>query len=388
MERKRKLRYGILAVLLVIALALTFRPRPLVVEKASVTRGPLTVTVDEEGRTRVRERFVVAAPVAGRLQRIVLHEGDVVEPGAVVARIAPAPLDPRVSGQARARLSAAEAAREAATARVERARAAFEQAHRDRDRADELGREGLQSAEERERVVLAEVTAAAELDAARHAEKAATYDVAEARAALLAATPEGQRSGALVAVRSPEKGAVLRVLQESDRVVAAGTPLFELGDLDALEIVAELLSSDAVNVKPGASMRIEGWGGAEALDGHVRRIEPGGFTKVSALGVEEQRVNVVGDFVSRPPGLGDGFRVEVRIVVWESPGVVRVPGGALFRAGTEWKVFRIEGGRARAREVEVGYRTATLAEVRAGLKEGELVILYPGDRVQEGSRVE
>jgi len=388
MRKPGKLRYVVFAAVLAVALVMVLRPRPVPVESGAVSRGPLTVTVDEEARTRVRERFVVAAPVAGRLQRIGLHEGDAVEAGAVVARIAPAPLDPRLFGQAQARLRAAEAAREAARAREDRARAAFDQAHRERDRADELGREGLQSAEERERAVLAEVTAAAEMDAARHASEAAAHEIAEARATLLAAPPEGRRSGVLVEVRCPEKGTILRILQESDRVVAAGTPLFELGNLGDLEIVAEMLSSDAVNVKPGAAMWVEGWGGADRLEGRVRRIEPSGFTKVSALGVEEQRVNVIGDLASRPESLGDGFRVEVRVVVWESADVRKVPGSALFRAGTDWKVFVIEGGRARSRRVGVGHRTTTEAEVREGLQEGDLVVLYPGDRVQEGSRVE
>jgi HlyD family secretion protein len=171
-------------------------------------------------------------------------------------------------------------------------------------------------------------------------------------------------------------------------VVAAGTPLFELGNLAALEIVTEMLSSDAGNVKPGAAMFVEGWGGVERLEGRVRRVEPSGFTKVSALGVEEQRVNVIGDLVSRPESLGDGFRVEVRVVVWEGASVLKVPGSALFRTGSDWRAFVIEGGRARSRRVEVGHRTTTEAEVREGLREGDRVVLYPGDRVQEDSRVE
>jgi HlyD family secretion protein len=387
MRKPGKLRYVVPTAVLAVALLVVLWPRSLVVDSGPVSRGSLTVTVDEEGRTRVRERFVVAAPVGGRLQRTTLHEGDPVQVGTELARIAPAPLDPRLLGQAQARLRAAEAAREAARAREERARAAFDQAHRNRERADQLGQEGLQSPEERERAILAEATAAAEMNAARHASETAVYEIAEARATLLAATPEGRRTVALVPVRSPEKGAILRVLQESDRVVAAGTPLFELGNLGDLEIVAELLSSDAVKVKPGAAMWVEGWGGAERLAGRVRRVEPAGFTKISALGVEEQRVNVIADLDSRPPTLGDGFRVEVRIVIFEAADVLKVPGSALFRAGTDWRVFAIEGGRARSRLVVVGHRTTTEAEVREGLQEGDRVILYPGDRVQEGSRV-
>ncbi len=387
MWKKRKLQYAVLGVILLAALYVVLRPQAVVVESATVARGPLTVTVDEEGRTRVRERFVVAAPVGGRLQRIDLHEGDPVAVGTIVAHIAPAPLDPRAQGQAEARLRAAEASREGAASREQSARAAFDQAHRDRERSDDLGREGIQPAEGHERAVLSEVAAAAELAAARHGTEAAIQEVAEARAALLATSPEGRRASSLAPVRSPQKATVLRVLQESDRVVAAGTPLFELGDLGDLEVVAELLSSDAVNVKPAAAMWIGGWGGAHDIAGKVRRVEPSGFTKVSALGVEEQRVNVVGDFVSGSEGLGDGFRVEVRVVVWESQSALRIPGSALYRTGPDWRVFVIENGRAVSRPVDVGHRTTTEAEIKGGLEEGDRVILYPGDRVSDGIRV-
>ncbi len=388
MWKKRKFQYAALGAILLAALYAVLRPQAVLVESAVVAREPLTVTVDEEGRTRVRERFVVAAPVAGRLQRIDLHEGDPVAAGAIVAHIAPAPLDPRAQGQAEARLRAAEASRAAAASREQSARAAFDQAHRDRERSDDLGREGIQPAEGHERAVLSEIAAAAELAAARHATEAAVQEVAEARAALLATSPDAPRPSSLVPVRTPQKATVLRVLQESDRVVAAGTPLFELGDLGDLEVVAELLSSDAVNVKPGASMWIGGWGGSHDIAGKVRRVEPSGFTKVSALGVEEQRVNVVGDFVSGSEGLGDGFRVEVRVVVWESQSALKIPGSALYRTGSDWRAFVIESGRAVSRIVQVGHRTTTEAEILGGLKEGERVILYPGDRVSDGARVE
>jgi HlyD family secretion protein len=388
MWKKRKFQYAVLGLILLAALYAVLRPRAVAIEAAAAARGPLTVTVDEEGRTRVRERFVVAAPVGGRLQRIDLHEGDEVAVGTIVAHIAPAPLDPRAQGQAEARLRASEASREAASSREQSARAAFDQAHRDRERSDEMGREGIQPVEGHERAVLSEVAAAADLAAARHATEAAIQEVAEARAALLATSPEARRASSLVPVRSPQKATILRVLQESDRVVAAGTPLFELGDLDDLEVVAELLSSDAVNVKPGAAMWIGGWGGSHDIAGKVRRVEPSGFTKVSALGVEEQRVNVVGDFVSGSEGLGDGFRVEVRVVVWESQSALKIPGSALYRTGSDWRAFVIESGRAVSRIVQVGHRTPTEAEILGGVVEGDRVILYPGDRVGDGTRVE
>jgi len=388
MWKNRRVRSALLGLVLLLGIAAALRPRAAVVESALVTRGPMTVTVDEEGRTRVRERFVVAAPVAGRLDRVVLHEGDAVTAGAVMAHLVPAPLDPRAVAQAEARLGAAQASRSAAKAREDSARAAFDQAHRDRERAEELGREGIQAAEGRERAELQEVASAAELTAARHGTEAAVQEVAEARAALLASGPEVRRPGGAVPVRAPLKGTVLRVLQESDRVVAAGTPLFELGDMGEIEIVSELLSSDAVNVKPGAVLWIGGFGGTKEVTGRVRRVEPSGFTKLSALGVEEQRVNVVGDFESVPGGVGDGYRVEVRVVVWAAPEALVVPGSALYRAGSEWRAFVVENGRAVSREVKVGHRTTTEAEVLGGLRQGDRVILYPGDRVKDGGRVE
>lgn len=386
MMKNRRLSHWLAGAGALLALALAFRPRPVVVETALVTRGPMSVTVDEEGRTRVRERFVVAAPIGGRLNRITLHEGDPVTPATVLARIVPAPLDPRALAQAQARLRGAEAARLAASAREETARAAFDQAHRDRGRAEELGREGLEPVEGRERAASREVAAASELAAARHASESSAQEVAEARAALLASSPATARTGAGVPVVSPVKGTLLRVLQESDRVVAAGTPLFEIGDLGDIEVVAELLSSDALRVSPGSVMRISGLGPAE-VRARVRRVEPAAFTKVSALGVEEQRVVVVGDFVEPPAGTGDGYRVEVRVVVWESANALIVPGSALFREGAAWRAFVIDKGRAAARTVDVGHRTSTEVEVRGGLEEGERVVLYPGDRVREGLRV-
>ena len=388
MWKNRRTRYALLGLVTVLALLAAFRPRAVAVERTVVKRGPMSVTVDEEGRTRVRERFVVAAPVQGRLRRITLHEGDFVDAGAVMAQLVPSPLDPRTMGQAEARLRGAEASRLALRAREESARAAFDQAHRDRDRAEELDREGLQSKEARERAVFQEATAAALLAAARKETEAAAQEIVEARAALLAAASETARPSSVVPVRAPLKGTVLRVLQESDRVVAAGTPLFELGDLDALEVVAEMLSSDAVNVRPGAPMWIGSFGGASEVPGRVRRVEPSGFTKISALGVEERRVNVVGDFTRTPEGMGDGYRVEVRVVVWESTDVLLVPGSALYRSGSEWRAFVIENGRAISRTIEVAHRTSAQAEARSGLREGEIVILYPGDRVREGTRVQ
>jgi HlyD family secretion protein len=368
-------------------LVLLFRPSPVLVETATARRGSLRVTVDEEGKTRVRDRFVVSAPVSGRLSRIELHEGDSLERGTVVALLAPLPLDERTRAEGRARLQAAIAAERAAQARVQRAATALEQAKRSHIRADQLAAQGTLAPEVREQAELSEETLARDLESTRFAARAAVFDVETARSALLAAQadrPSG--AGAEVALRAPVTGRVLRLLQESERSVSAGTPLIEIGDPASLEIVLDLLSEDAVKVRSGAPLRVDG-GDGHPLAARVRTIEPSAFTKVSALGVEEQRVNVIADFSEHPDRLGDGYRVVASIVVWEGNGVLKVPGSSLFRRGDGWSVFVVDGGRARRREVEIGHRNATEAEVVRGLAEGDFVILHPGDLVRDRVRV-
>ena len=357
------------------------RPGPLQVETARVARGPLQVTVDEEGETRVRDRYVVAAPVTGRVARIDLREGDLVAAGAVVARLFAAPLDARAREQAVARVAQAEDAQRAADAAVKQAQAAAEQARRTCQRAQQLAARNLIAPEERERAELEETTRARELESALFRAQAAAHDVEVARAALLAGADTD------ISLRSPVTGRVLRIPERSERVVLAGTPLLELGDPAKLEIVADLLSSDAVRVKPGDAVLIEGWGGGDTLRGRLRRIEPSGFTKVSALGVEEQRVNVIGDFVDSPGAMGDRYRVEVRIVVWEGRDVLRVPTSALFRHGDGWSVFVVGQGRARRRDVRLGHRSAFDTEIVEGLNEGDVVVRNPTDRIADGLRV-
>ena len=387
------------AAAIALALGLVFlilRPEPVRIDVARVERGPMRVTVDEEGRTRVRDRFTIAAPIAGRVARIALDAGDAVQRGAVVARMHPLPLDPRTHTEAVARVDAAEAARREADARVEHARAALEQAQRTAHRARQLGALGTIGKEERELAELGEITRQKELDAATFAAEAAAYNLEAARAALIA--PGSEDNQAMVAaceaghdacleLRSPVNGQVLRVPEQSERVVAVGTPLLELGDARALEVVVDVLSADAVKIRPGARMLIEEWGGKEALEAGVRLVEPSGFTKVSALGVEEQRVNVVGDFVAPQVPLADGYRVEARIVVWEGDDVVKAPSSALFRRGSAWNVFIVEGNRARRRTVTLGQRSTVEAQVLDGLNEGEVVIVHPSDQVDDGVRV-
>jgi len=378
-------KWGLLAaaaLVLLAGIAYLLRPSPVPCEVGRVVRGDLRVTVEEEGKTRIRDRYVISAPAAGKLLRLGLEEGDPVKEGDVVARLEPIPLDERTRAEARARLQAAEAAKRATDARVRQVSESLEQARRNHKRADELAAQGLRSPEEREQMELSEATFAKELEASRFAARAAAYQAEAARATLLADQP----GGAAIAMRSPVTGRVLRVVQESERSVLAGSPVLEVGDPANLEIVIDLLSTDAVNVKPGAPVEIDG-GEGRKLRAHVRLVEPSAFTKISALGVEEQRVNVIGDFDEPPGRLGDAFRVEGAITFWQGKGVLKVPASALFRRGDAWSVFAVDRGRARRRDVGIGHRSAAEAEVLRGLAEGETVILHPGDRVEDGVRV-
>ena len=365
---------------------LLLRPAVLPVETGQVTQGPLRVTVDEEGETRAHDRFVVAAPVAGRLARVDLHDGDPVIAGQVVATIHPLPLDPRERRQLIARVEAAAAGQREAEARFARARADAEQARRERERHEQLATGGIIDRQTLERVRTTEVTTARELEASRYAVRAAAARVAAERAGLVALEPAGP--GRLVQLRSPVQGRVLRVLEKSERTAAAGTPLLEIGNPAGLEVVVDILSADAVKVRPGDAVILENWGGDRPLRARVRTVEPAGFTKVSALGVEEQRVNVVADFVDPPDGLGSGYRVEARIVVWEGANVLQVPTSALFRHGQGWALFTVAGGRARLRQVQVGQQGSAAAEILGGIIEGTTVILHPGNVLRDGDRVE
>ncbi len=386
--RKRLLLAAVLLVLAVLG-ALALRPSRVPVETAAATRGPLLVTVDEDGETRVHHRYVLSAPAAGRLERVGLHVGDPVEPGDVVARITPLPLDPRGREQAEAQLRSVEAAKREADAQVSRARAALEDARRTLARKERLAAAELLPADELDTARTEVRTLASELDAARFRSEAAAFDAQSARAALHegASSPSG-----LIELRSPIRGEVLKVCEECERVVQPGSQILELGDPATLEAVVDVLSSDAVHIRPGTAVLLRA-GEAEdetELRARVRVVEPSGFTKVSPLGVEEQRVNVVADLIDPPGplGIGDRYRVEARIVLWEGKNVLKVPSGALFRSGDRWSVFRVDGGRASLQEVRLGHRNPAEAEILAGLGEGDTVILHPGDQVKDGVRIE
>jgi HlyD family secretion protein len=373
-------------------LALALWPTTLMVDAAVVTRGPLVVTIDEEGQTRVRHRFVVSAPVTGRVLRIELEPGDRVKRNDVVARVraeAPALLDDRTRAEAQAAVDSARAALGRARAEVQRLRAALAQAERERARVRELSKGGLTTPREVDQREADVQTATEAVAAAVFAVQAAESELQGAQARL---APGGSiPAGRVATVASPIDGVILKRLRESESVVPAGEPLLEIGDPTRLEIVSDLLSTDAVRVSRGARAMVEQWGGSRVLEAKVRLVEPAGFTKISALGVEEQRVNVVLDFADPADAwaaLGDAYRVEVRIVLWEAAHVLKVPTSALFRQGAEWAAYVIDGGVARRTRLELGHQTGQDAEVVSGLAEGARVIIHPGDTLTDGMRVE
>lgn len=405
-------------------LAWAFVPRAVTVEAARVGVGPFEAGIDEEGRTRLRNRYVVSAPVAGRLQRPTLREGDAVRAGDEVGRLQPllpVMLDDRARIEHQARVQAATAGWQGAQARVGVARLGLERAEGEWRRTESLVQQGFVSEAKTEADRLAREAAHAEWQAAQETERAARYELEAARAALSISTASVVASPApptsaervdTVRMRAPVGGRVLKLHLASEATVAAGTPVMELGDVAALEVVAELLTADALQVRPGSVVRIERWGGPQALAGTVRAVEPGGFTKVSALGVEEQRVRVLIELTSPPAqwaSLGDGYRVGVRVVTRQAEQVLRVPVGAVFprparlqaddgcpapQAGEQVTLesgcvaaFVVEGGRARLRAVRLEARETRFAWVRSGLRDGDAVIVYPGPAVADGVRV-
>ena len=380
---KRSLGYAASALALLALLAWWAWPGPRVVETARAERGPVQVTIEEDGETRAIDRYGIASPVAGRLLRVDLRDGDAVKAGQAVAEIAPLPISAADRDMLEAKLDAVRALRLEADERARRAEADAAQAERERERDPDLVAKRFMSDQALEQAEVAVKTKAADLKAARSHAVAAAADVEAARAALTAVRDKVP----IVRVTSPVNGRVLRIVEKSERVVQPGTVLATVGDPGALEIVVDVLSNDAVRVKPGMRMLITGWGGAEAVEAVVRTVEPAAFRKVSALGVEEQRVYVVADFKSVPPGIGDAYRVDARIVVAEKADALRVPVGALFRRDGKWTVFLVRDGRLAATAVEVGLLGARYAEIVAGLAEKDEVVLYPGNDLVQGARV-
>ena len=391
MRAVRRALVGLVVLGATVATVLVLRPRAVPVDVATAVRGPLVVVIEETGIARVKDRYVVSAPVAGSVARQLREAGDAVREGEVVADIAPSLsplLDARTRSEAQARLSAAVSALGQAQAQHGRAAVADHLARDELARARSLATGGSLAARELDRAEFDARMRAQELSSADFAVKVAAEQVREARAALGGGREAGDRH---IDVLAPASGRVLRVLQKSEGVVPAGTPLLEVGNPEVLELVVDLLTTDAVRVQPGTAVTIQGWGGDRPLAARVRRIEPSAFTKLSALGVDEQRVNVIAA-LSNPradwAALGDGFRIEARFVLWEGADVLKVPQGAAFRHGDGWAVFRVASGKARLTPVKVGHRGETEVEILEGLDRGAVVAVHPGDRVKDGERVE
>lgn len=382
-------------ILIAAAVAWAVMPGAVPVETAPVRKGKFVASVDEDGKTRVRERYIVAAPLAGRLGRIRFKVGDPIKVDDAVATITPSPaplMDPRTREEVEERLGAAEANVGRAKAVVERARAQSAQANTDFNRTRTLADRGAATAQALEHAELAVRLADRDLRAAEFLDRAAEHELSQMRALL--ARYSGDTNADQPAeswnVAAPVSGVVLRVAQESETIVQPGTPLLDVGDPRDLEIVVDVLSTDAVEIRPGAEVTIVHWGGPAALSGRVRRVEPAAFTKVSTLGVEEQRVNVLIDIVSPAEqwaSLGDAYQVDAQIVVFTLDDAIIIPAGALFRRGDQWKVFVVKDGRAQIRDVQLLRRSGRFAAIASGLKQDDVVIVYPGDRVASGVRV-
>ena len=396
MKWKRWLGIAVVAALVAAALVYGFRPQPVTVEAAEVKHGPMRVTVEEEGKTRLADRYVVSAPVAGIVQRVTWKVGDLVRAGDVLFRLNPlraVVLDPRTRAEAEARIAVAEAALRAAEQRVEAANVDTVYWQRELARMRQLLTTGDIAKERYDRTATEVERAEAALRTARQNIEVARSELAAARATLTLSAPSGKNGAPAetVTVQAPVGGRVMKLVQESEGVVQPGTPIVEIGNTRSLEVEVEVLSADAVKIAAGMRVIFERWGGDQPLEGRVRRVEPVAFTKVSALGVEEQRVLVIVDIASPAEvwqRLGTGYRVEAHFVLWESEKVLQAPASALFRQGEGWAVFAVENGFARRRAVEIGRRNGVTAEVVSGLTEGQRVITHPDDTVEDGKAVQ
>ncbi len=374
---------GLSAVIAAVILFFVFRPSPLPVESGIVKRGAFQVTLDGEGVTRVNDRFVLAAPVTGKLVRVRLEEGDRVQKGSLVAELLPPELDLRAYSEASSRVGSARAALDEAMARERQVRLSTEQAERSFLRQQNLFREGAVSKESYELAENETNISKKESDQARSAVKAAHFNLAA-----LQAVVDRQTAGKPVCVFSPVNGRVLRIHEKSERIISAGSPLLDIGDPSAIEIVIDVLSSDAIAVKPGNRVLITNWGGDKELQGVVKTVDPAAFNKVSALGIEEKRVNIVAVPCTNEPLLGDNFRVQASIVLREARSVLQVPVSSLFRGKNGWHLFSIENGKAVDRSITLGMRGTWQAEVLGGVSEGQRVVVHPSNELKDGMAVQ
>ncbi len=368
---------------LLLALVLAFRPHPVEVEVAAVTRGPMSATIQDRGQTRVLDRYVISSPVAGTLERIPFQAGQAVAHGEVVARIAPSRLTPIGGAQARAAVAEAEAAVRTALANTGSAQARAELTAKEYQRVAALATQGIVSRQEVDVARANRDSAQRDLQAARATVAQANAGLASAQAALLALQPG---SAGTIEIRAPVDSRIFAIPERSSRAVGAGDPLITLGNPHEIEAVIDLLSEDAVKTKVGDRVFLVDWGGSP-LPGVVKTVEASAFTKISALGIEEQRVHVIAAIPDPPPSLGDGYRVQGRVVVWSASDAVQVPIGALTRFGARWGTYVVADGRARRRQLEIGHRNDETAEVVSGLRPGEQVILHPTDEIADGIRV-
>lgn len=380
-----------IAVVVLGLLAWSLSPGPVLVEVATAERGTMRVTIDEEGVTRVRHRYIVSSPVAGYLHRIDRDVGESVEAGEILATLEPLPsdvLDPRRRAEAEARVSAAQASLRSAEQQVAAARADADFAQSEYDRKKPLAAKGAISAEQMSETDSARRRARAVLQSARFAVDVARYEL-DAAKTMLQFSGEKNGNNQRVPISAPVSGAILKIFKESEGVVAAGTALLEVGEPRVLEVAIDALSADAVRIRPGTEVALKRWGGQD-LQARVRTVEPIGFTKISALGVEEQRVWIIVDILSPPEAwqsLGDGYRVEAEFLIWQQDDVLAIPDAAIFKIGEQWSTFVIEGGRAKLRSLAIGQRNGLVVQVHDGLAAGEQVIVYPDERIEDGVRV-
>jgi len=392
MKWRSRIGIGVLIAAVVIAVMLGFRPAPVSVDVVPVSRGPMQVSIEEEGKTRVIDRYLVSAPVAAYARRIELKVGGAVHKGQTLVQLEPLPsavLDPRSQAEAQARVEAGEDALKAAQENARAAEASAELANAELQRIKHLRKENLASVDQEDRTQAAASSAKATLRSARFAVEVARHDLEAAKTALKYSGTKASSVEPLL-ITSPVEGNVLKIPRESEGVVAAGQALIEVGDPRSLEIEVEVLSADAVRIKPGMHVLFERWGGDEPLHGVVRTVEPVGFTKVSALGVEEQRVLVISDITSPQDEwrqLGDAYRVEASFILWNEENVLQIPASALFRYNNGWAVFVMQNDRAQRRVVRIGQRNGLIAQVLDGIAEGEQVIAHPDDSIDDGVRV-
>jgi len=392
MKWRSRIGIGVLIAAVVIAVMLGFRSAPVSVDVAAASRGPLQVSIEEEGKTRVIDRYLISAPVAAYAGRIELKVGSAVHKGQTLVQLEPLPsavLDPRSRAEAQARVEAGEDALQAARENVRAAKASAELANTELQRIKRLRKDNLASADQEDRAQAAASSADATLRSARFAVEVAGHDLEAAKTALKYSGTKANSVEPLL-ITSPVDGNVLKIPRESEGVVAAGQALIEVGDPRSLEIEVEVLSADAVRIKPGMQVLFERWGGDEPLLGVVRTVEPVGFTKVSALGVEEQRVLVISDITSSPDEwrqLGDAYRVEASFILWHEENVLQIPASALFRYDHGWAVFVLRDDRAQRHVVKIGQRNGLNAQVIDGITEGEQVIAHPDDSIDDGVSV-